>query len=180
MQPPARSALAKARRSAVHLEMRDSYTPDDPEFIAWQRGKRLVPSDQASWWGGWHDVVRGAVARGVVVRRVRIVSEPISDYVRYEYDGTFANIAVGEAVRWLPRRRATDLALPGTDFWLFDDALALFHHFTGDGQLDEDGREYAGDAVRVKLCADAFAAAWRRAVPHEDYRPRVTLDPMPT
>ncbi|MEU9344680.1 DUF6879 family protein [Streptomyces sp. NPDC048278] len=172
MQPPARSALAKAQWAAVHLELRDSYMLDDPEFIAWQQGKRLDPSDPSAWWGGWHDAVRDARARGVAVRRVRIVSEPISDYVRYEYDCTFTNIAAGESVKWLPRRKTTDLALPGTDFWVFDDAQALFHHFTGDGQLDENGREYTDDFARVKLCTDAFDAAWRRAIPHEEYRPR--------
>jgi hypothetical protein len=30
------------------------------------------------------------------------------------------NAAAGEDVRWLPRRRASDLALPGTDFWVLD------------------------------------------------------------
>ncbi|MFD3586007.1 DUF6879 family protein [Streptomyces sp. NPDC058683] len=172
MQPPARNALANAQRSAVHLELRDGYMLDDPEFIAWQQGKRLDPGNRSAWWGGWHDAVRDAGARGVAVRRVRIVSEPISDYVRYEYDCTFTNIAAGESVRWLPRRKTTDLALPGTDFWVFDDAQALFHHFTGDGQLDEDGREYTDDPARVKLCTDAFEAAWQRAIPHEEYRPR--------
>nr|WP_221890648.1 DUF6879 family protein [Streptomyces sp. WAC07149] len=156
----------------MHLELRDSYMLDDPEFIAWQQGKRLDPDDRSSWWSGWHDAVREATARGVVVRRVRIVSEPISDYVRYEYDCTFANLAAGEQVRWLPRRRTTDVALPGTDFWLFDGTQALFHHFTGDGQLDEDGREYTDDPARVRLCAAAFEAVWQRAVPHEEYKPR--------
>ncbi|WP_343070490.1 DUF6879 family protein [Nocardiopsis mwathae] len=172
MQPPARNALARAKRSAVHLEMRDSYMLDDPGFLAWQQGQRLDPDDRSSWWGGWHEAVRDAVDRGVQVRRARIVSEPISDYVRYEYDATFTNLAAGESVRWLPRRQTTDLALPGTDFWVFDDTRALFHHFTGDGQLAEDGREYANDSHRVKLCVDAFEAVWHRAIPHEEYRPR--------
>lgn len=172
MQPPARHALARAQHSAVHLELRDSYMLDDPEFVAWQQGKRLDPADRSSWWGGWHDAVSEATARGVVVRRLRIVSEPISDYVRYEYDCTFTNIAAGELVRWLPRRQTTDLALPGTDFWLFDGGQALFHHFTGNGRLDQDGREYTDEPERVKLCAVAFEAAWQRAVPHEEYRPR--------
>nr|WP_059005721.1 DUF6879 family protein [Streptomyces specialis] len=164
--------MAKAQRSAVHLELRDSYMLDDPGFIRWREGKRLDPGDRSSWWGGWHDAVREAVARGVVVRRARIVSEPISDYVRYEFDGTFTNLAAGELVRWLPRRQTTDIGLPGTDFWVFDGALALFHHFTGEGQLDEDGREYTEDPKRVKLCTDAFEAVWQRAIPHEAYRPR--------
>ncbi|MFI9393483.1 DUF6879 family protein [Streptomyces bauhiniae] len=38
-------------------------------------------------------------------------------------------------MRWLLRRRTTDLAVPGTDFWVFDRTPALFHHFTGEGQL---------------------------------------------
>ncbi|WP_317452083.1 MULTISPECIES: DUF6879 family protein [unclassified Streptomyces] len=77
--------------------------PDGPEFLRWRQGHRPDPGDRESWWGGWHDAVRDAVARGVVVRRARIVSEPLSDYTRYESD-------------WLPRRRATDLDLPGMDF----------------------------------------------------------------
>ncbi|MFE6398921.1 DUF6879 family protein [Streptomyces alboflavus] len=171
MQPPARSALARAQRSAVHLELRDGYMLDDPGYIAWREGHRLDPADKGSWWGGWHDVVSQAVARGVVVRRARIVSEPISDYVRYEYDGTFANIAAGEDVRWLPRRRAKDLLVPGTDLWVFDEETVLFHYFTGDGQLAEDGREYVSDPALAKRCADAFEAVWQRAVPHDEYRP---------
>ncbi|WP_329032276.1 hypothetical protein OIE71_04845 [Streptomyces sp. NBC_01725] len=171
MQPPAREALARAARSAVHLEQRDSYMLDDPGFIAWQAGARLDPADRASWWGPWHDHVRDATARGVTVRRARIVSEPVSDYVRYEHDLTLGNLAAGEEVRWLPRRRTTDLALPGTDFWVFDDETVLYHHFTGDGQLAEDGREYVTDPGRAKQAAEAFESVWLRAVPHAEYRP---------
>ncbi|MGA4842727.1 DUF6879 family protein [Streptomyces sp. G45] len=171
MQPPARSALAQAQRSAVHLELRDSYMLDDPEFIAWQEGHRLDPSDRDSWWGGWHDAVSQATARGVAVRRARIVSEPVSEYIRYEHDVTFTNIAAGEQVRWLPRRQAKDLLVPGTDLWVFDEETVLFHHFTGDGQLAEDGREYVTDPALAKQCGDAFEAIWRRAIPHDEYRP---------
>ncbi|MER5297989.1 DUF6879 family protein [Streptomyces lasiicapitis] len=171
MQPPARSALALAQRSAVHLELRDSYMLDDPAFLAWQDGQRPDPADRSSWWGGWHDAVSQATARGVVVRRVRIVSEPLSDYVRYEYDTTFTNIAAGEQVRWLPRRQAKDLLVPGTDLWVFDEETVLFHHFTGDGQLAEDGREYVSDPALAKHCADAVETIWQRAVPHDEYRP---------
>ncbi|MEU7680752.1 DUF6879 family protein [Streptomyces spectabilis] len=171
MQPPARSALAQAQRSAVHLELRDSYMLEDPEFIAWQEGHRLDRSDKASWWGGWHDVVRAATGRGVAVRRLRVVSEPLHDYARYEYDLTFANLAAGEQVRWLPRREATGLLLPANDFWVFEDELLLVHHFTGEGQLAKDGREYITDAVLAEQHSEAFEAAWQRAVPHVQYHP---------
>lgn len=171
MATAVREELVKAQRSAVHLEMRDGYMLDDPDFLEWQRGHRLDPADRASWWRPWLDVVAAAVGRGVVMRRARIVSEPISDYIRYEYDGTFTNVAAGEDVRWLPRRRTRDLALPGVDFWVFDDRSVVFNHFTGDGQWTDPGMELVTDPALVKHCAAAFEAVWERAVPHEDYHP---------
>ncbi|RIQ32495.1 hypothetical protein DY240_05640 [Jiangella rhizosphaerae] len=155
----------------MHLEMRDAYMLDDPEFIAWQRGKRYRPDDRHSWWRPWLDVVRATVDRGVVMRRARIVSEPISDYIRYEYDITFTNIAAGEQVRWLPRRQAKDLLVPGADLWVFDDTTVVFKHFTGDGQVDEPGMERVDDPSLATQCAVVFEAVWERAIPHDEYHP---------
>jgi hypothetical protein len=151
--------------------MRDSYMRDDPAFIRWQQGHRFDPTDRASWWRPWLDVVVAATGRGVRIRRARIVSEPISDYIRFEYDGTFTNVAAGEEVRWLPRRRTSDLALPGVDFWLFDGATVVFNHFTGDGQWADPPMERSTDPAVAKLCATAFESVWERAVPHGQYRP---------
>jgi hypothetical protein len=149
--------------------MRDTYTPDSPRFLAWQAGHREDPADRPGSWSPFHAVVADATARGVVFRRARIVSEPITEYVRFEYDVTFSNIAAGEQVRWLPRERASDLALPGNDFWLFDDRLVRFAHFAGDGEFRYD--ELIDDPAVVELCATAFEAVWARAVPHAEYQP---------
>lgn len=161
--------LADCTQSAVHLEMRDSYSVDNERqrFEAWRQGFRHDPADRASWWRPWLDLIQKTVARGVVVRRARIVSEPVSEYIRFEYSGTFTNVAAGEQVRWLPRRRASDIALPGNDFWLFDGRLIRWNHFTGDG--GSAGQELSDDAAAVKLCAAAFDEVWARAVPHEQY-----------
>ncbi|WP_343240512.1 DUF6879 family protein [Streptomyces sp. SID14515] len=123
MATAVREALAQARHSAKHLEMRDSYMRDDPNFVRRQQGHRDDPADRASWWRPWLDVVAAATARGVSMRRLRIVSEPLSDYTRYEYDGTFTNVAAGEDMRWLPRSAARDLLLPALDGWIMDDRL---------------------------------------------------------
>ena len=80
-----------------------------------------------------------------------------------------ANLAAGEQVRWLPRQMASDLALPGNDFWLFDGAAVLFNYFSGDGAAV--GTELRDEPAVVKLCASAFETVWDRAVPHEQYRP---------
>lgn len=161
--------IAGTRRTAVHLELRDVYTPDDPTFLEWQKGAEIEP---AAAWREWYDLVRATVARGVTMRRARIVSEPVTDFIRYEYDLTAGlNIAAGEDVRWLPRRRASDLALPGNDFWVFDDTTVQFNIFAGDGSIPEDDDEVSTDPAVVRLCASAFEAVWARAIPHEDYRP---------
>lgn len=50
----------------------------------------------------WVPLVKDAVARGVVMRRARIVSEPVTDHIRYEHAITPLNLQAGEDVRWLP------------------------------------------------------------------------------
>ncbi|MEV6209815.1 DUF6879 family protein [Kitasatospora sp. NPDC051914] len=159
--------LRNTQRSAMHLEMRDGYMQDDPAFAAWKAGHRLDPNDRQSWWRPWLDVIAEATSRGVEVRRARIVSEPVSEYIRYEYDVTFPNVAAGEQVRWLPRRNASNIALPGNDFWLFDGKILRWGHFSGDG--DSLGGELTEDPAAVKLCAEAFEAVWDRAIPHSQY-----------
>jgi hypothetical protein len=151
--------------------MRDGYMRSDPMFIAWQAGHRLDEADRDSWWRPWLDVIADARERGVTVRRARIVSEPVSEYIRFEYEVTSTNVAAGEEIRWLPRRRASNLALPGNDYWIFDGRLVLWNHFTGEGEVSRDGRELATDPETAKLCATAFEYVWERAIPHEQYRP---------
>lgn len=166
--PTFEELFGQCERFALHLEMRDGYMRSDPAFIAWQRGEYDGSGER--WWRPWTELMKEATGRGVKVRRARIVSEPISEYIRFEHEVTEMNIAVGEQVRWLPRRRATDLALPGNDFWLFDDTLVLINHFDGDGEVTE--HELITDSPALaKLCANAFEAVWERAIPHEQYQP---------
>ncbi|MEU7871253.1 DUF6879 family protein [Dactylosporangium sp. NPDC049140] len=167
--PAIEDLLRRCENTAVHLEMRDGYDPTDPMYIAWQDGHRDDPADRASWWRPWLDVIAETTRRGVEIRRARIVSEPISEYIRFEYDGTFTNVAAGEQISWLPRRQTTDLALPGNDFWLLDGTLLRVGHFNGIGQ--STGHEIVTDPDVIKLCSLAFEAVWDRAIPHEQYQP---------
>ncbi|MEU1281988.1 DUF6879 family protein [Streptomyces sp. NPDC005805] len=161
--------MRSAKESAVHLEMRDVYSvANEVEgFTAWKNGHRLDPDDRASWWRPWLDLVQEVTAKGVVVRRARIVSEPISEYTAFEHSGTFTNIAAGEQIRWLPRRLASDLLLPGNDFWLFDGRLVQFNVFDGNGHWVHT--DQSDEPAVVARCARAFEAAWERAIPHEQY-----------
>lgn len=168
--PPITELLDAAERTAVHLEMRDVYavSMENPHFAAWQRTGTRPTDPESEYWRDWVTVVRRTVARGVAVRRARVISEPPSEYIRYEHAGTAVNVAAGEEVRWLSRRRASDIALPGNDFWLLDGRLVRFGYFSGDGAVI--AHELVDEPAVVELCATAFAAVWSRAVPHESHR----------
>ncbi|MFH9016661.1 DUF6879 family protein [Streptomyces sp. NPDC017943] len=147
-RPPAPSfedLLDSAQAHAVHLELRDVYAVGEEREVyeAFLRDGS-VPADDSEYWSGWLPLVERTVARGVKVRRARIVSEPVTDYIRFEHAITDANLRAGEQVRWLPRRRASTLALPGNDFWLIDDSLVRWNIFSG--------------------------AVWGLATDHADYR----------
>lgn len=153
--------------SALHLELCDQYMMT-PRFRAWQDGHREDPEKREQWWHPYFDAVSEAVGRGVDVRRARIVSEPMSQYIRFEFDVSFANIAAGERIRWLPREHASDLALPDNDFWLFDGRLVRFDSFSGDGDLVR--HEHTEDGAVAKLCASAFEVVSERGTDHAEYR----------
>ncbi|MBB5080273.1 DUF6879 family protein [Nonomuraea endophytica] len=161
-----RDMLRGVRHSAVHLETRDTYDPAHPAFQDFLGGG-TGRYDRSGWTG----VVRETVARGVRIRRARVVSEPISDYIRWEHLITDENIEAGEEVRWLPRRQAYDLALPGTDFWMFDGRVVCFNFNSGAG-VDTDEDQFTNDPATVTRCIAMFEQVWERAIPHADYRPR--------
>jgi hypothetical protein len=71
--------------------------------------------------------------RGVRIRRVRIVSEPLSDYMRWEHACMDTNVEAGEDIRWLARTSAADLMLPGADCWVFDHRVVRWNLQRGDG-----------------------------------------------
>jgi hypothetical protein len=163
--PKLADLLLAAKRRALHLEMRDTYART-PRFDAWKAGRT---SDRREADAEWHALLAPLVQHGGDIRRLRIVSEPITEYVRYEYEVTpLANLAGGEAVRWLPRDQASDLRLPGNDFWLIDDAL-LFNLSGGDGEWL--GVQVNDDPGVIAFCADSFETAWARAVDHGNYHP---------
>jgi hypothetical protein len=163
--PPFSDLIAATTRSAVHLELRDTYDPETPQYREWLAGTpRPVPASQE-----WFDFVRGHAARGVLFRRARIVSEPVSDYIRFEHEATAGlNVAAGEEVRWLARQRARGLSVPVNDYWVFDGRLVRLGYFAGDGTYIGD--ELTDDPEIVRACAEAFERVWELAVPHADYR----------
>ncbi len=156
--------LATARRSAIHVEMRESYG-ENPDFQRW----RETGSTEFDW-SAWNAIVGSAVERGVQMRRVRVVSEPVSDYIRWEHAISDGNVKAGEDLRWLPRRQAYDLLLPGADLWMIDHRLLRYNFNAGDGTSLRQ-YEYVSDPRKVAQVVSAVEMIWERAIPHADYTP---------
>lgn len=162
--------FGKAQISVTHLEIRDTYGVGGPRFQAWREGVGVDELAQSDHIKAWLELVRATVARGVSFRRARIISEPTTDFIKYEHAVTdLFNIAGGEQVRWLPRPQAADLALPGADFWQIDNSLVCFVFQTGEG--DPAGHRISDEPDAMRLCSTAFEAVWRRGIDHSEYRP---------
>jgi hypothetical protein len=163
--------LTTYEREAVHVEMRDVYTTniERDRFQTWLRGEPLAPESEAEWWRPWFELMSKNRSAGKVLRRLRIVSEPVTSYIRFEWLDAAKLVEAGEDVRWLPRKKASTLLLPGNDFWMFDRSTVAFTHFSGDGHVL--GHEITHDPEIVTRCATAFKSAWQLATPHNEFEP---------
>lgn len=164
--------FAKAQRSVTHLELRDTYGSGGPGYRAWREGASLEAAAQidAPFVAPWVALVRSTTERGVTFRRARVISEPVTKYIRFEHAATgYSNLAGGEQVRWLPRPQARGIAVPGCDFWQFDDGLVCWIFQTGEG--DPAGYVLSEDPDEAKLCSTAFESVWEPAFDHSEYEP---------
>ncbi|WP_043617277.1 DUF6879 family protein [Nonomuraea candida] len=152
--------------SAVHLEIHDEHMTSDPWYQAWLAGEKWTDLSGAEKWTA---TLAPAIKRGVKFRRVRMISEPASNYMRWQYEvAPLTQLAAGEDLRWLPRRLASAIAIPANPYWVLDDRLVRFSVYGGDGEVH--WRQFTEDSGIVGMCARAFEECWAAAIPHEGYR----------
>ena len=113
--------------------MRDVYATniEKDRFQTWLRGDPLDSEAEAKWWRPWFELMKRINEAGKTLRRLHVVSEPVTDYIRFEGLGAAQLVRAGEDVRWLPRRNASKLLLPGNEFWMFDRETVAFTRFPG-------------------------------------------------
>lgn len=154
--------------TAWRLETRDAYLVDDE--VAPLRAFLAGDDVDLAWFAGWLETIRSAVARGRRFERVRVVPEPLTDYLRFEAWLCQYNVAAGEDIRYMPLDQARALGLPDDDFWLFDSRRLARLHFDDAGR--PQGAEMIDDAGAVARAEQIRAVAWPRAIPFQQwYRP---------
>jgi hypothetical protein len=158
--------LLSFEHTAFRLETRDRYELDEEEREPFRLFMAGEPADD-SWMSDFCDAVRGWVAEGKRLERVRIVTEPHSDYARWGLEVARLNIAAGEDIRYLPRARAARRGLPDEDYWLFDSRQVAVLRFDDENRLL--GAELVHDPALVVRRCYWRDAAWHYAVPRNEY-----------
>ncbi|MGI5223187.1 DUF6879 family protein [Nocardia sp. CA-290969] len=165
MQDEAFDALFhEAKREAFHLEVQDTY-----HAAGYKPLERFLAGepDDYEWFRPWLDHVRATTARGVAVRRARVVTTPHNDYTRYARHVASMNVAAGEDVRYLSRQLIDPAALTTDDWWLFDGEVVSF-------TVNEPSGKWVGGGVTtdpriVGYIREVRDHVWSRAVPLADY-----------
>jgi len=67
------------------------------------------------------------------------------------------------------RSRVSTVALPGNDFWLFDNEVVVFLIFAASGLVVD--RYTTTDRSTIELCRTSFEEAWKLSIPNSEYRP---------
>jgi hypothetical protein len=122
-------------RCVYRLEALDSYDAPNERapFAAFLAGK---PVDDG-WRANWRRIAGDITASGRSMARVHVVTEPVSDYMRFMLlHGYPANVESGEDVRILGRSAAREGGLPDMDYWLFDDDLAAVLVYDAEGTVE--------------------------------------------
>jgi hypothetical protein len=166
--------FSDTEQDAFHLELRDAYGVhgESSRFREWLNGGPETFDEVAEWFKDWTDEVQAATRAGKTIRRLRVVTEPLSDYIRFEHHDTIHNVTSGEDIRWLPRQDLPDgIVFPhgGLDHWLLDHKIVVFNHFHPDGR--SAGRERVADADIVAQCVQVRDALWPLGIPHDEYKP---------
>ena len=150
--------------AAFRLETRERY--NEAEEIEPLR-RFLAGKPDYGWNDEWAAMIERRTALGQRMTRVRVVTEPHSDYTRFGIDLARVNVAAGEDIRYVPRDQATRLDLPDHDFWLIDSSTVGILRFGDDDVLLAVA--VAANPAVVDCYRHWREVAWNAAVPLAEY-----------
>lgn len=117
-----------------------------------------------SYHENWLNMVRQATAEGRLFSRVRVVSLPLTDYIRFAMWVAGHTREAGDDIRYLTRDQAEAAELPQHDFWLFDSRKLVMMNF------GEDDRFIGAEVIEDPLVIVQHNY-WRDAARHHAMTP---------
>lgn len=159
--------LAEFEHTAYRLELLAAYAEDSeaPALASFTAGQApdIYPGKR-----GWLEKVRGAAAAGRIMRRVHVVTEPLSPYLQFEIGWSYSlNVGAGEDIRILTAERAPAVVLEAGDYWLLDSRTLIRMEYDSLGRLANIN--HIGDTGAVTTANYARDAALHHAVPLRYY-----------
>ncbi|WP_439662837.1 DUF6879 family protein [Lentzea sp. HUAS TT2] len=152
--------------SAWRWEAQGTYNQPD-EVEPWQRWRDGVPVlEDLDWLRPWLNDIRAATESGKVFQRVRMLTEPLTEYLRWQMEVTPANLAAGEEIWLLTQAAASRLGLPTHDFWIFDRVKVAVLHYGAQGLV---GAEIVTEPATVARYEQWRKIACAEAVSYEDF-----------
>lgn len=148
------------RHSAWRWECQGVYhEPDEQEPLQrWREGR---PDN--SFLSGWLSVINRLRAEGKLFNRVRMVTDPPTDYLRWMFSFTHLNIEAGEEIRWIDQQDLPGDGAPEYDYYLLDDERVAVVTFGDNGVV---GAEVTDDAHVVERHRQWRDFVWPIATPH--------------
>jgi hypothetical protein len=125
--------LEHFERTAFRLETLAEYNvPQEAEMLAaFKRGEPVnLPDDHP-----WLVRVRQHVQSGKLMRRVRVVRTPLSDYLRMEMSWYPKSVEAGEDIRIADLDDHQELTVCTQDFWLFDESVVVTLRYDDQGRF---------------------------------------------
>ncbi|MGL5809353.1 MAG: DUF6879 family protein [Nocardioides sp.] len=134
----------RVEESWFRLETLQVYTVgyEQAEFDGFLRTGRL---DRPP--GAWQQMLARHASVGKRLRRVHVVEEPLTDYLRYELAAYRRNAEAGEEIRLIAvSPPAWPDGLPrGIDYWLLDDREIWNMHYDSEGRFLRAVRSESAD-----------------------------------
>lgn len=124
----------------------------------WREGR-----PDLSFMDGWVNLIRRLRDEGKIFNRVRMVTEPPTEYLRWMFSFTHVNTDAGEDIRWIGETQARELGMPEYDFYIFDDERVAILHFDRNGV---SGAEVTDDATVLAEHQRWRDLVWSLATPH--------------
>jgi hypothetical protein len=157
------------RRTSFRLELLPAYVAPNETgpYAEWQAGRMPDPA----WREPWASLVRDLGGQGKQLTRVHVVTEPLSDYERFEMECAYpANVAAGEDVRILPR--PVPWNEPSADFYLFDGWRVGVMDYDSEAQWLGVRLYSLSYPRRILACRSWRDTAMHLSIPLHDYQAR--------
>jgi hypothetical protein len=142
---------------AARLEVLPAFNMpvEQAAFTAFKEGL----SPDMSFLEDWRTSIRTAVAAGKTHRRLRVFSQPLTDYEKFEIVAGYPDsIAAGENIRYLARQELPAFA---RDIWIFDHGAAAFEVlYSSDGSFVDRVKLGEGEAAQF---SSWFEEKWAAA-----------------